>query len=693
MDRRAPTVALPMSEAAPLTRASRRLGALVAVVGVLVLIGWAVEITVLTSVLPGLVSMKLNAAVCLGLLGLALAQPRRPWLVWTVVAVVLLIATATLVEYVGAVDLGIDELLVGDPGDPGGNPPGRMAFATAFSAAFLAVALAVARCGRVRLSRMLATVPFTLGGLAILGYAYGVEPLYEVAEASAMAMHTAVIIVALAVAHDLAHPGTALRPVADDRGPVGTLLRTFGLLALVGLPALGYVRIQLRDRGLIGDSYGVALMVIGGAGLLIAATLHSAHVLSVTAAEEAQAREALRELNESLEAGRDQAWLQVNELADQLAEERQLFSQSISRFDDLVWTVKVGPDGIDLVYASPNAVGLFGGELHQTVDITRAMGEMVHPEDRHLNAEFVASMMAGEAAESQYRLIGYDGEVRWLWVRGVPRTTEGARYYDGITSNITERHQLAERVLELERDRVLDLEQTQRVRDQFFAMAGHELRTPLAVAGGYLDLVLSERALEDEQRRYLEVVARSLGQAGVLVSDLFDLARLNAGIHRLEPEPVDLTALVRQAVNAQAPAAESAGLEVTARLDDLTGYHVDPRRLLQVVDNLLSNAVKYTPRGGSVAVLLDEVEGQARLRVCDTGIGIPEEELPLVFDYLYRATSATATGIKGTGLGLALTKTLVEAHGGSIVVRACDGPGAEFEVRLPRHPPEARTAT
>ena len=92
-------------------------------------------------------------------------------------------------------------------------------------------------------------------------------------------------------------------------------------------------------------------------------------------------------------------------------------------------------------------------------------------------------------------------------------------------------------------------------------------------------------------------------------------------------------------------------------------------------------------------MVLDEVEDGARLRVCDTGIGIPEDELPLVFDYLYRATSATATGIKGTGLGLALTKTLVEAHGGSIVVRPCEGPGAEFEVCLPRNPPDRTSAT
>ncbi len=692
MDRRATSLARPMSEAAPLTRASRWIGAVVAVVAALVLLGWTFDVPALTSVAPGLVSMKVNAALCLGLLGLALARPRS-WLVWSVVAVVLLVATATLVEYVVGVDLGIDELAVSDPGDTGGNPPGRMASATAVSAAFAAAALAVARTGRVRLSRVLATVPLTLGGLAILGYAYGVEPLYAVTEASAMAVHTSVLVVALALAHDLAHPGTAMRPALDDRGPVGTLLRTFGLLALVGLPALGYVRLLLRDRALIGDSFGVALMVIGGAGLLIAATLHSAHVLSVTVAEEAQTREALRELNESLEEGRDQAWRQVNELADQLAEERQHFSQSISRFDDLVWTVRVRDDEVDLVYASPNAVGLFGGEIHQTVDITRAMGEMVHPDDRHLNAAFGASMLAGEAAESQFRLIGYDGELRWLWVRGAPRTTDGVRYYDGITSNITERHQLAERVLELERERVSNLEQTQRMRDQFFAMAGHELRTPLAVAGGYLDLVLTERELEEEQRRYLEVVARSLRQAGVLVSDLFDLARLNAGIHRVEPEPVDLAALVRQAIDAQAPAAESAGLEITARLARLSGFHADPRRLLQVVDNLLSNAVKYTPRGGSVTVVLDEVEDGARLRVCDTGIGIPEDELPLVFDYLYRATSATATGIKGTGLGLALTKTLVEAHGGSIVVRPCEGPGAEFEVWLPRNPPDRTSAT
>ena len=682
----------PVSAGPPMLATSRWIGAAVVVVTTSVLVGWALDVEILTSVVPGLVSMKLNTALCLGSLGVALVV-RRPGLVWSVAALALTVAGATLVQYLTPLDLGIDELVVDDPGDAGGNPPGRMAFATALSVCALALSLAAAALGRTRLARTLEVVPIALASLAILGYAYGVQPLFALAEASAMAVHTAVLVVALAVAADLALSGSVLRAALRDRGPAGPLLRTFGALALVVLPVLGHVRNRLAIDGVIGERFGTALMVIGGAGLLLTATLHSARVLSVTAAEEARAREALRTLNADLVEGRDRAWRRVEELADQLVRERQLFAQSISQFDDMVWTVRIDADDLDLVYASPNATGLFGVDVQAESDVLRAMGDLVHPEDQHLNHAFAASMLAGEAAESQFRVLGEDGAVRWLWARGAPRTSDGVRYYDGITSNVTERQRLSERVLELERDRVDQLERVQRMRDQFFATAGHELRTPLMVAGGYLELGLREAAPDGTQHRYLQVAYRGLEQASSLVTDLFDVARINAGIRQVSRVPLDLRALVSEAVEGHRQQAAAGGLGLHTDLGDVPDFAGDPRRLRQVLDNLLSNAVKYTPRGGAVTVTLDEIDEQARLRVADTGIGIPDDEVPFVFEHLFRSTTATTQGIEGTGLGLALTRALVEAHGGSIEVVPTEGAGAELEVRLPRRTPDQTDGT
>ena len=283
----------------------------------------------------------------------------------------------------------------------------------------------------------------------------------------------------------------------------------------------------------------------------------------------------------------------------------------------------------------------------------------------------------------ELRVTGFDGELRWLWVRASPRTAEGLRYVDGIISNVTERHLLGERVLELERERFDELQRTQELRDHFVAMAGHELRTPLTVAGGYVSLVLRSSGLDPVHRHYLEVSLRGLNQAASMVSDFFDLARLQAGIVEVELEPVDLAALVAEAVAGHTQEAETAGLELAVRVPERLEIAGDPKRILQIVDNLVSNALKYTPSGGHVELDLDRVDGEARLRVRDDGIGIPADELPLVFDYLFRASTATARDIKGSGLGLALTKTLVEAHGGRISVRSRDVAGAEFEVRLP----------
>ena len=676
-----------LPEGAPLTQASRVLALITSAVAAAVLVGWAADVPVLKSVSPGLVTMKVNTALCLLLLGLGVAAARRGPAM-AAAAVTLAITALTLVEYVAGVGLGIDQLLVADPTVAGGNPPGRMAPTSAFCLALLALSLGAARLGRVVAARTLHLAAFFLAAIAILGYAYDVEQLYDVAAYATMALHTAVLVLLVSLAVDLSLPGSLARAAVSDEGPAGQLVRRFVPLALLGLPAIGLLRLRLGDLGVFGDRFGVAMMAATAASVVMVLTWLSARSLSITHLEERRTREELRLLNESLVEGRDAAWDRVEDLSRQLTREREQFDLAISRFDDLVWTVRVRPDGIDLVFASPNAAGVFGGEVRQPVDIGRAMADMVHPEDRALNVDFNQKMLTGQAAETQFRLTGYDGEVRWLWVRGAPRTTDGERYYDGITSNVTERHQLAERVLELERERVVELEVTQRTRDHFFALAGHELRTPLTVAHGYVDLALQEGALEGEPRRYLEVAARGLAQAGSLVSDFFDLARLDAGIVQVELHPVDLGALVSDAVAGHAQAADAAGIALRHEIADLPLIAGDPERLIQVVDNLLSNALKYTPTGGHVWVGLDRVGDEARLRVSDDGIGIPEAELPLVFDNLYRATTATSRSIQGTGLGLTLTKTLVEAHRGRVTAHSGEGRGTQFEVRLPVSPPE-----
>ena len=163
---------------------------------------------------------------------------------------------------------------------------------------------------------------------------------------------------------------------------------------------------------------------------------------------------------------------------------------------------------------------------------------------------------------------------------------------------------------------------------------------------------------------------------------MFDLTRLESGMAQLELSPTDLAAVVSDAVEAYRPAAFEAGVEISAVLEPVT-VDLDPVRFRQVMDNLLSNAVRYSRDRGTVHLECRTDGPTAVLTVADDGIGIPEAEVERVFDRLFRASNATREGIRGTGLGLALTRAIVEAHHGNVTARANDGHGTVFEVRLP----------
>jgi two-component system, OmpR family, sensor kinase len=223
------------------------------------------------------------------------------------------------------------------------------------------------------------------------------------------------------------------------------------------------------------------------------------------------------------------------------------------------------------------------------------------------------------------------------------------------------------------------LAEAETLRKNLMADVAHELRTPLTVIQGNLQAVLDGvYPLEMAQVASLYDETRLLTR---LVDDLHDLALAEAGQLHLERVPVDLAALARAATDQFAPAAEAAGVAlelVTAE----SGPKVegDAGRLAQVLRNLLSNALRHTPRGGSVAVSVDRAGGWARIRVADTGSGIAPEDLPHVFDRFYRGDRSVG---RGAGLGLAIARQLVAAHGGRIEVASPPSAGTTFTITLP----------
>ena len=223
-----------------------------------------------------------------------------------------------------------------------------------------------------------------------------------------------------------------------------------------------------------------------------------------------------------------------------------------------------------------------------------------------------------------------------------------------------------------------------RLKDELLSHVSHELKNPLATIMGYTDLLLHdpERTPTPRQSEFLNIVMDSSKQQLDLVNDLLDLSRLEEGLDHLSLGPVDLARVVAQVEASLRPQARAGAITVVlGALQGIT-VHADHERLVQVLNNLLSNAIKYTPQGGSVMVDAAAEDAGVRVTVTDTGIGMSPSEQAQIFTRFYRAPRASATA-SGTGLGLAVTKALVEAHGGAIGCASTVGEGSTFWFTLP----------
>jgi len=233
-----------------------------------------------------------------------------------------------------------------------------------------------------------------------------------------------------------------------------------------------------------------------------------------------------------------------------------------------------------------------------------------------------------------------------------------------------------------EREANQRLRELDRLKDEFVSTISHELRTPLTSITGYVELAREQA--DPETNGYLAVVERNAARLLSLVNDLLFVARLQSGGLDLEEEPVDVAQLVAESVAAAKPQAVGANVELRLRLTGGdTAVRGDRRRLAQVIDNLVSNAIKFSPDAGSVDLTVDRGNGKVTVEVEDRGIGLSESERERLFERFFRSQGALDRQIPGTGLGLYITKSIVEAHGGSVAARSIVGEGSSFVVELP----------
>ena len=312
--------------------------------------------------------------------------------------------------------------------------------------------------------------------------------------------------------------------------------------------------------------------------------------------------------------------------------------------------------------------------------LARPVFDFIHPEDRDATRASYEKLARGEPTtnlENRFRC--KDGSHRWVGWSYFPVPEEGLAY--GVGRDTTERRRIHE-VLTLRAD---ELEQANRIKDEFLATLSHELRTPLTAILGWSRLLRSGQLDEAGRERAVQIIERNTEAQSQLIDDLLDVSRIITGKLKMEVQPVALAPIIETVANGLRPAAEAGLVRLDCHLDRAAGPVTgDQARLRQVVTNLLSNAVKFTPAGGRVEVRLEQADARARIVVRDTGVGISPQTLPRIFERFHQADSSNTREYGGLGLGLAIVRHLVESHGGSVYAESPgEGLGSVFTVELP----------
>lgn len=345
--------------------------------------------------------------------------------------------------------------------------------------------------------------------------------------------------------------------------------------------------------------------------------------------------------------------------------------------------------GDDTIYSNAYCFELLGVDRSSPLTYD-AFVAATHPDDREAAKEFLATTIrSGEKYAYDFRIVNSNGETEWVAAEGRSfLSNEGKpERMVGVIRKVTDEKKAAdelETVYARERAARDEAEFANRSKDVFLAFVSHELRAPLNAILGWSNILLTKDVDEATKKSAIETIERSARMQTKLINDLVDSARVASGKIRLEYRPTDLFGVVKNAVDAQRPAAEARGLDCRLISDPVSALVMgDANRLQQVFGNLLSNAIKFTSVGGSVLVDIARNDTDIVVGISDTGEGISAETLPNIFQQFSQVGAGEKHSV-GLGLGLSITKTLVERHGGTVTAESeGTGKGARFVVSLP----------
>ena len=309
--------------------------------------------------------------------------------------------------------------------------------------------------------------------------------------------------------------------------------------------------------------------------------------------------------------------------------------------------------------------------------LAKTVPDITHPDDRERDREIIRGLLTGaqERWSVEKRYVRKDGEVIWVLVNGtlIHGTRGQGSHVIAHAADITDRRRTDDA-----------LREANRLKDEFLATLSHELRTPLNVVAGWISILQRDLTSLDHVRRGLSVIERNTESLRRLTDDLIGMSSVLTGRVRLERRLVDLRSVLEDAVESITLAVQAKGLKIRTDFERQLPVRGDEARLRQVFWNLLSNAVKFTDAGGTISASAHVRGDVVTVEVADSGIGIPAEFLPHVFDKFRQEDASHTRAHQGLGLGLTIARQFTELHGGTIAARSAGrNQGAVFTVTLP----------
>jgi PAS domain S-box-containing protein len=648
--------------------------------GSLSLLGWVFEIRRLTDWNNEGISMFANTALCAVFCGISLALTAAPATAWrwriagVAACFAFLVGGLTLFEHITGANLGIDTLLFERPwGQRAATAPMRMGPPAATSFLLLGIALSIAGFGprARRVASAIALLPVGIASLSLIGYWFGADQLFGVARFTGIALQTSTMIAALGIGTMAAFPEHGLVAVLCRADTGGALLRRLIVPVIIIPLALGWLRILGQDAGLYDTAFGTALRTVIEVGLFVALVWWASNSISRV---ESSAGEAQGRLAAIVESSGD-----------------AIVSKSLQ---GVIRTWNSGAERL-FGYTSAEAVGrnilmlIPADRINEETDILEHIqrGERVEHYDtvrvRKDGSRVHVSLTVSPVRDAAGNIVGASKIARDI--------TERIRSEEALRRSEAELKRAArdrEELLAAERAARSEAERVNLIKDEFLATLSHELRTPLSAILGWSQLLATGDLAQEDVMQGLEAIERNARAQTELIEDLLDMSRIISGKLRLEVQWTDIANVVDQAVESVRPSAEVKQIRLRKIIDPHPGpVSGDPIRLQQVFWNLLSNAIKFTPKGGSVDVLLERVDSHLEITIHDSGVGIKPEMLPYVFERFRQADSSTTRSYGGLGLGLSIVKSLVELHGGTVRAQSPgEGQGATFVVTLPLAP-------